>query len=108
MAQANTQFKVPNYDGRPDREFNSAPPIIPPCEFLIEKESGMIHVYSEALARRSDFVEPYDGPFYEVEETSADAPTKAPVKSTRKAKTQPAHDPSALVSSVDDLLSDMD
>jgi hypothetical protein len=60
------RFKVPA-DERPRlpedaEDLNEPPPVVPPCAYLREKATGMVHVYSDWMARRGDLVEACDGP----------------------------------------------
>ncbi|ETD72765.1 hypothetical protein V757_02165 [Pelistega indica] len=69
---ARNVFHNPNIpDEPPQREFNTAPKPLPVCEYLVEKATGIVHYYSEELAKRSDLLEPYYGP-------DPFAPAKAP------------------------------
>ncbi|MGF6599791.1 hypothetical protein P3T23_004525 [Paraburkholderia sp. GAS448] len=62
---ARPRFTLPA-DPRPragdDENLNGPPPVVPPCGYLREKATGMVHVYSEEMARRGDLVEACDGP----------------------------------------------
>lgn len=44
-----------------DEDLNGPPPVISPCLYLREKATGMIHAYNEAMARRGDLVEAFEG-----------------------------------------------
>ena len=102
----NNRFKLREEGADPGDEYmNHAPPIIPPCEFLREKRTGVIHAYSEQMARRGDLVEAYDGPLPEINipvrsvasaadkavrrkvvSQAVEAQTQVPVKKERKKK----------------------
>ena len=64
---AQNKFHVPPSEPI-ERDFNSAPKPLQPCRWLREKATGVLHPYSEEMAKRSDLVDAYDGEYYDVTE----------------------------------------
>ena len=85
----------------PDLRVIDAPPVVPPCKFLREKATGIIHAYTEAIAARGDLVEAYDGPLSGPLEKALRKRELAEAKARAKARATAAEPPRRIIRLLD-------